>query len=179
MRFSGEFFVGAILIVLGALLLVRHLFNLNIPVFRVLLGAIIILIGISIAFGGFRGKSSDIIFSSHNIEAVAPEREYNFIFSNGVVDFSKVPPPDKIQNVKVNTIFSDGTIVINPQTPVVIRTNAAFAGANMPDKNSIAFGNYNYKTKSISPGSNYLEIDASVVFGKLSVIERDPNSSPL
>ncbi|MFX4262409.1 hypothetical protein ACOBQJ_09410 [Pelotomaculum propionicicum] len=172
MRFSGEYFIGVILIVLGVLLLVRHLFNLNIPVFRVLLGAIFILIGISIAFGGFRGKSTDIIFSSHNIEVAAPEREYNFIFSNGVVDFSKVPPPDNIQNVKVNTIFSDGTIIINPQTPVLIKTNAAFASANMPGGNSITFGNYNYKTKSVLPGSNYLEIEASVVFGKLSVIER-------
>lgn len=172
MRFSGEYFIGVILIILGVLLLARHLFNLNIPVFRILMGAIFIFIGISIAFGGFRGKGSDIVFSSHNIEVLSPEREYNFIFSNGVVDFSKVPPPDKIQGVKVNTIFSDGTIIINPQTPVVIKTNAAFASANMPDGNSISFGNYNYKTRSITPGANYLEIEASVVFGRLSIIER-------
>lgn len=173
MRFSGEYFFGVILIVLGVLLLVRHLFNLNIPVFRILLGAIFIFIGISIAFGGFRGgKGSDIVFSSQNIEVLTPEREYNFIFGNGVVDFSKIPPPDKVQNVKVNTIFSDGTIIINPQTPLVIKTNAAFSSANMPDGNSISFGNYSYKTKTFSPGSNYLEIETSVVFGKLSIIER-------
>jgi hypothetical protein len=54
----------------------------------------------------------------------------------------------------------------------VIRTNAAFASAEMPDGNSISFGNYSYKTKTFSPGTNYLEIEASVVFGKLSIIER-------
>lgn len=171
MRFSGEYFIGVILIILGVLLLARHLFNLNIPVFRILLGAIFIFIGISIAFGEFRGKGSDIVFSSQNIEVLSPEREYNFIFSSGVVDFSRVPSPDRVQGVKVNTIFSEGTIIINPQTPVVIKTNAAFASANMPD-NSISFGNYNYKTRSFPPGANYLEIEASVVFGRLSIIER-------
>lgn len=172
MRFSGEYFIGVILIVLGVLLLIRHLFNLNIPVFRILLGMIFIFIGISIAFGGFRGKGSDIVFSSHNIVILTPEREYNLIFSNGIVDFSKIPPPDKVQNVKVNTIFSDGTIIVNPQTPVVIKTNAAFASANMPDENSISFGDYSYKTQSFSPGASYLEIEASVVFGRLSIIEK-------
>lgn len=98
-------------------------------------------------------------------------REYNLIFSDGKVDLSGFTPQGR-SATKINTIFSSGTIRINSQTPVVLKINSAFGNAEMPDGNSIHLGNYNYATKSFQPDSDYLEINASVVFGALNIVER-------
>lgn len=170
MRMYNEFFIGIILISLGVLLLIRHIFNLNLPIFRILVGVIFLYIGISIIFGGAGIKSgSNLVFSEGTIEAGGLDQEYNMIFSNGVVDLTKLPSLNKVHRLKVNTIFASGTIRINPQDPIIVRVNSVFANASMPDNSSISFGNNTYMTKAYKPDTNYLEVEASVVFGKLIV----------
>jgi hypothetical protein len=80
-----------------------------------------------------------------------------------------LPSLKKAHKLKVNTIFASGTVRINPQEPIIIKVNSVFANAVLPDNSSISFGNNTYMTKTFEPETNYLEVEASVVFGKLTV----------
>ena len=71
--------------------------------------------------------------------------------------------------IKINTIFGNSVILINKNTAVKIKSDAVFAGASMPDGNSVAFGSIQYATDSFAVALNHLYIDAPVVFGALQV----------
>lgn len=58
---------------------------------------------------------------------------------------------DKIQRTKINTIFSDGTIRINPNIPIALKVNSAFSIADMPNNATISFGNY-IRIKTVPTG---------------------------
>lgn len=175
MRMYSEYFLGIILISLGVLLLIRHIFNINIPIFRILVGIIFLYIGISIIFGETGMKPGpNLVFGEGTIEATALDQEYNVIFSNGVVDLTNLPSLDKAHKLKVNTIFASGAIRINPQDPIILKVNSVFAHASLPDNSSISFGNNTYMTEAFKSDTNYLEIEASVIFGRLIIEQAQP-----
>ncbi|MCL5057013.1 MAG: hypothetical protein M1130_03250 [Actinobacteria bacterium] len=172
MRMSNEYFFGVLLIVIGLIFLARQIFNIHIPIFRIVLGLFFIYLGISIMFGGTVFKSAqNLIFSSGNIQTASLLPEYNLIFSSGTVNLTGVNPQVGPQKTKINNIFSDGVLIINPDTPVAIKVSSAFASAEIPRNASINFGSYSYTSPNYTPGANSIEIEANVVFGKLRIIE--------
>jgi hypothetical protein len=68
-------------------------------------------------------------------------------------------------------VFGNSVIRISKNTPVKIKSDAVFAGALMPDGNSVAFGSIQYATDTFGVALNHLIIDAPVVFGALEVKE--------
>lgn len=173
MRVFNDFFWGILLIVIGVILLLKYILNINIPVFRTILGVLFIYIGITIIIGGTGIKDkSNIIFSSGRIKGSSIQREYNIIFGSGTIDLSDIEIIDETKKIEVNTIFSQGTIIIKEGTPVVIKASSAFAQARTPDGVNINFGDTTYKPKDFDSSKPYIEIDANVVFGNLEIIER-------
>jgi hypothetical protein len=70
------------------------------------------------------------------------------------------------------TIFSTGTVIINRNQPIVIRSNAAFATSTMPDHSTYSFGNSTYSTGAAKEMTQYLELEANTVFGTTRIIEQ-------
>jgi hypothetical protein len=92
------------------------------------------------------------------------------IFGRSVYDFRNITFPDNEPiRIKVNTIFGNSVIRINRNTPVKIKSDAVFAGATMPDGNTVAFGSIQYATDTFGVALNQLIIDAPVIFGALQV----------
>ncbi len=56
--------------------------------------------------------------------------------------------------------------------PAKIIVNSVFAGARMPDGNTIAFGQYTYKSDSLKEDTSFLQVQANVVFGGLQIINK-------
>jgi hypothetical protein len=173
--FSGVFW-GSILILLGLSVIVRIVFNVHIPLFRVIFALIIIYFGIRVLVGGAwcRGNcnANTVLFSDTKAELTKDSKEYNIIFGKGVVNLTDSSLASQKKKIKVTTIFGSGEIRINPDVPAIVRVNSAFAGAKMPDGNIISFGEYIYKTRSYSDKSDFVRIDATVVFGGLEITER-------
>ena len=171
--FSG-FFWGVILIVIGILIIIRVFLKVNIPFIRILFSLLLIYIGVRILMGGFRLKSAGntVVFSESRIEVTELSNEYNIIFGKGDIDLSKASPEDKGRRVKINTIFGRGEVKINPEMPVKIEIDCAFAEAKTPDGNQTFLGKYIYKTEKYSDDVNYLFIEADVVFGSLEIFNK-------
>jgi membrane protein implicated in regulation of membrane protease activity len=174
MKMAPGLFWGVLLVLIGLAVIFRVLFNVNI--FGVLFAIFLIFIGVSLLVGRpwmFRGHSDEknTMFDDRTVtEQPKDSEEYNVIFGRSVYDFRNITFPDNEPiRIKVNTIFGNSVIRINRNTPVKIKSDAVFAGATMPDGNTVAFGSIQYATDTFGVALNQLIIDAPVIFGALQV----------
>lgn len=168
MKFFREYFWGVFLIFSGVVILLKLKTNLNISTIRVIAGFFFVYLGLSIMIGGFGVKTDkDLIFSDDNLKPIELNKEYNIIFSNGIIDLSDVTL-DTTKKVELNCVFGKGKIYIDRETPVMIKSNAAFGKLSTPDGFNVHFGDHEFSSE-IKPGENYLYIDANSVFGKLDI----------
>ena len=165
--FSGMFF-GVVFLAVGIVLLFSSIFNFNINAFKLIVGVIIILFGVSVFFYGFGYEDSrNIIFREGTVRLSKVQDEYNIIFGSGTIDLSKVEIGNKKNTIRINTIFGEGKVIINPKIPTVINASSAFGSLELPDNSSVVFGSRKYETAEITGNQGYLEIIASAVFGRM------------
>jgi predicted membrane protein len=173
--FSGIFW-GSILILLGISVIVRIVFNIHLPLVRIVFAFVLIYFGVRILVGGAWCKcgtnSGTILFNEVKTELSGNSGDYNIVFGKGVVNLTDTSLAEKGKSVKINTIFGAGEIRVNPSVPAIVKVTAAFSGARMPDGNIISFGEYVYKTKAFSDPAKAIKVDATVVFGGLEIIEK-------
>ena len=174
--FSGVFW-GAIIVIIGLSIILNVVFGVRIPLFRIVFALFLIWLGITLLTGGsFWSKDKNkAVFEEKRIDVIKKESKYDIVFGKGIIDLSKVVLEDKIFNVEVNTVFASGTIEIDSNMPAKIIVNSVFAGARMPDGNTIAFGQYTYKSDSLKEETSYLKVQANVVFGSLQIINKKLN----
>lgn len=171
MRLFGGMFMGIVFLVVGVILLLNSFFNFNINIFKLILGIIIVLFGVFILFNGFGYEDGrNIIFKEGMIKVTQVQDEYNIIFASGTIDLSKIIISNDIKKIKINAIFADGKVIINPEIPTVIKASSAFGELELPDKSSVIFSSKEYKTGKFSDNQGYLKIEANAVFGKLKFI---------
>lgn len=174
MKFSGEFILAFLLIALGVILLVRQIFGITIPIFKILIGLFFVYLGFSIIFGGFGIRAENtLVFTSGTFKVEQLESDYNLIFSSGDVNLLDVTPDHGRQKTEVNVIFSSGRILVDPDTPVIMRINSVFGSADVPDRNVSGFGSQDYRTEGVGDeAKDPIEIKANVVFSSLKVVEQ-------
>lgn len=172
-------FYGVLLILLGILLLVRYLFKVKIPIFFISIAIILVFTGVSFFINSpGTGSENNIVFSRNKIiGSVKPGNEYSFVFGSGTIDLTKAHPQSVGEKIKINNVFSNGVIKVNPETPLIVRTHSLLAMTETPNNELIFLGNTNYQTKSFKKDAAYIEVDAKVIFGILAIEEdtKPPN----
>ena len=171
--FSGVFW-GIIIVIIGLSIILNVIFGVHIPLFRIVFALFLIWLGITLLTGGsFWSKDKNkAIFEEKRIDAIKKASKYDVVFGKGVIDLSNIILEDKVFKVEINTVFASNTIEIDPKMPAKIIVNSVFAGARMPDGNTIAFGQYTYKSDSLKEDTSYLQVQANVVFGGLQIINK-------
>ena len=171
--FSG-FFWGGVLILFGVSLILNVAFGVRIPFARIFFALLFIYIGLSILFGSrlrHRRHLKATAFGSAAVSNIKPHDKYDFVFGTGDVDLRNVVLQDSVFKVEVNTVFGNTEVKLNPGIPTRVITNSAFGEARTPDGNSVAFGQHTYQNKCFSDTAGYLLVNASVVFGRVEVLE--------
>jgi len=166
---------GIFLIIVGILFIVKYRYNLNISMPRAIAGLFLIFFGLYIlSGGGWAGLKVEngIVFGNGVVKSIGKDGECNIVFSNGVIDLSETAIPEETSDIKVNVIFSNATLVLSPDTPIVVESNTAFGVTETPDGASAAFGEHVYRTAGDQDNENGLKIKANTVFGKLTIIQR-------
>lgn len=174
MKMAPGLFWGVLLVLIGLAAIFRVLFDVNL--FGVLFAFFLIFVGVSMLVGKpwmFRIHKEENVnmFEERSItDQPKDNAEYNVIFGRSVYDFRNIAFPDNEPiRIKVNTVFGNSVIRISKNTPVKIKSDAVFAGATMPDGNTVAFGSIQFSTDTFGVALNQLIIDAPVVFGALQV----------
>lgn len=167
---------GIVLILLGLSLVVKIVFNIDFPVFKLLLALFFIYFGLRIMMGGsfrlFRdvGDEQSIVFGERTITKLENGREYNVIFGSARFDLRDFSIPDSENfNVKINTVFGGTQVLLNEKTKFRLNATTAFGGTKAPDGNSSAFGDIKYESDSLRSEKPKLEIESNTVFGGLEV----------
>jgi len=165
-------FWGALLIILGVWFIVRRSLPVRIPVIRIVIAVLFVYAGVRIlARGPVTADGNTAVFSESRM-TYSPERsrEYNLVFSSGAIDLSGAAPSGASIRAEVNVIFGSGTLRINPSIPVRVNMSSAFGTVESPNGRSVAFGDMVYTTKSFREGAPSLEVHATTVFGRLTIL---------
>lgn len=165
-------FWGALLIILGLWFLIRHYVPVHIPVIRIIIAVLFVYIGIRVLVRGPVVHDRNTMVFSESTLQYSPEhgRDYNVIFSTGSVDLSNVTVTNASIRAEVNVVFGSATLRINPSTPVRVTMSSAFGTVEAPNGRSIAFGDTVYTSASYKDGAPALDIHATAVFGRLSIL---------
>jgi len=177
MKMGAGLFWGAFLLLLGIALVIKVVFQVDFPVFKVLIGIFLILLGIKVLFGrvlipSHHFEPEDTIFNERVYDNPESGKEYTVLFARGVYDFTNVDLDQGSFNAKISTVFGGTQIIIPRDKPVRIKADAVFAGAELPDGNTAVFGSTIYESDSWSPDSSSIDIKVDVVFGGVQVIRR-------
>ena len=167
-------FWGALLIIIGISLIIRFVFSVDFPVFKVIFALFFIYLGIRILFGSFdilkfNTGQTDVLFNEKEFFNPEHNKEYNVVFGKGVFNFTDLDLSEGSVNVKIGTVFGASEIIIDRDMPVRIEADAVFSGAVMPDGNTAVFGSSSYESQSFSPDTNHLKIKLDVVFSGVEV----------
>lgn len=172
--FSGLFW-GVIIILVGFTVILKAVFHIDIPLFRIVFALVLIYFGVKVLVGGFHGSRDKptVLFGESQMEVQESEKEYTVVFGKGLLDLSGVNPENRKTPVEFTTVFGQGTLKIDPGTPLRLKVSSAFAGARLPDGTNIAFGDYTYTSPSFDADEPFLDLEATVVFGNLVVEGRE------
>jgi hypothetical protein len=165
-------FWGVLLIVVGVWFLVRRYIPFHLPLIRVIIAVIFVYIGIRILVRGpVLQDRNTMVFSESSLQwSPSHGRDYNVLFSSGTVDLSGVTLTGETIRTQVNVIFGSGTLRLNPSMPVRVNMSSAFGTVEAPGCRSIAFGDSVYTTPAYKEGAPALEVHATAVFGRLTVL---------
>ncbi len=162
-------FWGIVLLLFGISIIIKAIFNIDIPIFKFLLAFLFIFIGIKILVGDKIKpvqSNKDILFSSGEFSYSNEDvREYNIIFGSGRIDLSNLESLDKNKLIKINTIFGGGSLYLKKGAPFRLKTSVAFGGINFPQGETIYVGK--------KDSDYYVDIELNVVFGGFRIFYKD------
>lgn len=140
---------GVILLLLGLSLIIKTIFSVSIPLLRAALGAGLVYAGfimITALEGDNNADQKTITFASEHIKANNPLEKYNISFARGIIDFSKMRTPRKVQKVTVKNILGCGAIKLNPDIPTKIVAKSALGNTELPNQTNVVWGKKVYRT---------------------------------
>ena len=168
--FSGIFW-GSLLVFIGAAVILKAVFHINIPIFRLFFAFLFIYIGIRILMGsvyrrtpGFCKQAAVLTESAKNAS-----QEYNTVFGKRTVDLTGIALADKNENVECNAVMGALTIRLKSSTPTVVECNAIFGDIRTPDGDNLSFGSRTYQNEAYLPDKPHVRLEVNAVFGNVSI----------
>jgi predicted membrane protein len=182
-NWKKSMWVGMFFVLLGISIILKVLFKIDFPMFRILFAIFLIYLGVRLLTGfsnwDFRtriskGDKESVVFGSGkmNWDSKDPKHnEFSTVFGSSTVDLTQAQlAADGIeQKVDINSVFAETTVLLSPKVPVRVRMNSAFAEARMPDGNMVAFGTLHYSTHA-SDIKPVLQVNAHAVFGSMRFV---------
>lgn len=171
---GASLFWGLLLVILGLSLILRIVFNIDFPLFKILIAFVFIFLGLKILFGSFRvpvveTKENEVLFGEKRFTNPESDKDYSVVFGKGTYDFRDLDLKGQTQRIRISTVFGGTIIKLNKDMPVMIKVESAFAGTELPNGNSAVFGSSTYTSPDFNPDLPHLEIKLEVVFGGCEV----------
>lgn len=172
MRFlSSGIFWGFIVILFGVGILLKSVFHVNIPFFKILIGIIVILFGVSIIFNAINSRRNNTVFREYNFNFGTIEKEYNIVFSKGVFDFTNFNFSNyNGEFIKINSALSKSEIYLSRNFEYEIRADSVFGVVSLPNGESVSFGNIARLENAENSGLKRINLHVSSVFGETKIL---------
>lgn len=113
----------------------------------------------------------DGMFMSGEVKVTDIHNEYDFTFSNIILDYIELLTPLQDRNIKIDVNFSKCVIKLNPNVPVLIRIDSSFANVTFPNNSRITFGEQSYTTSAYKGELPCLYVNVDAAFSDVKIIE--------
>jgi predicted membrane protein len=100
---------------------------------------------------------------------------FTVLKGTGVIDLSSIPVGQEDITVIVNSIFSDTTVLVDPNTPLSIHSTLLQGSASISGANPITSGDLNFVTEAAAQSKHTLTIHGNAVWGKLNFTAPPPS----
>jgi predicted membrane protein len=169
--FSSGLFWGVLLILGGLSILLKLVFGISFPFFKILFGLLFIYIGIRLILGISNKTENEntMVFGTNRFRYDQNNLEQNIVFSKGLIDYTNADIQSSAKSSKINIVFSEGTMHIDESIPMKIKVSSVFSGTSFPDSTTISFGEYTYTTKAFKDSLPYISVKVDVVFSSFKV----------
>lgn len=166
---SGSFW-GIVLIVLGLLLVIKHIFNIDLPVGRIFFSLLLIFFGIMVLTGSGGHKTPNTaVFSESSFDFDDEAGEYSVVFGKGTLDLSGIHLQED-KKVKVAAVFGEANVRVDKETNYVIQSNVAFGSVNFPGKHpNQGFGSSVFRAPGLDENKPRIIIKTDAVFGSINI----------
>lgn len=170
---------GIILVIIGLGLIIKVVFNVDLPIFKILFALFFIYLGIKILFGSFNinfkvsSDANDVIFSEARFTDISNKDDYNVMFGKAEFDLRDYELKPGRNKLKVNTIFAGTEIFLNSDMPVKVKSESVFGGSQLPDGSSTGFGTSYYTSDNFDENNDHLVIYTDVVFGGVEIRQQN------
>ncbi len=127
--FYGGLFWGLLLVVLGISMVLKAIFKINIPLFRILFAILLIYFGVRMLLGN-RGTSSNnkhTVLSESYLENITEGTNIDVIFGKSEINLNNIDLKLEDAKVNVDVIFGSAEVSIKPEIPARIKINTVFA----------------------------------------------------
>jgi len=176
-RFGFGFFVGIVIVFIGASIALDALFDIHVLVFRLALALLVFAIGLRVLAGrsarerrsGDSGEAwlADRRFAPEG--ALTHDARFDVVFGRGLVDLSHLEAPAEDVTVQVDAVFGTAVVKMNPAVPYDVSGSSAFGEVRMPDRSAAAFGDVSYQPKRDQ--HPHLHVKVNAIFGACQVVE--------
>jgi predicted membrane protein len=171
---SSGIFWGLLLVLIGLSIIIKVIFHIDIPVFRIVIGLLLLYFGFQIIFGSSIRTKKKVVIENKSYREYSTKshsNEYNIIFSNGTIDLSDWQEKLSGNYIEVNVIFGSGLILIDPKMNLQIEANTVFGEAILPNNKVTFLGSKKEYTGTKDSDLLYLAINT--IFGNVTVREKD------
>lgn len=179
--FTTGFVLGCLLILIGTITLINIIFHIHIPIFRIVIAALLVYFGIKMLVGTSRTERY-YYSSSCTTQGICTEKnviQYNVLFNKQVIDLTTTNTLAKNMLIEINTSFGESIVLLDTTKPIRIEGSAAFGSMELLDKTVISFGNHTYQTPTYESGAEPIHIKAKVAFGKCIIMDKKNYHGPM
>ncbi len=175
--FTRDFW-GVFLVVVGLLALLKTYVDIQIPLFRLAVGVLLMWTGVVLLFGGgFRvdAPPGTVIMETRAVE-VSDSGEHSTVFGSSVFRVAE-PAEGQVHLLKFDSVFSSTEIRVPREAEVQVKASSVFATVRTPDGESVSFGEHTYATagaprRGVKPDNadSLIIIEINAVFSSVTVV---------
>jgi predicted membrane protein len=176
--FSGAFW-GILLIVIGILLVIKYVFNIQFPIGRIVFAVILIYAGISLLLGNhghcrhhnWTGSNTEnsTAFSNQQFSYSPAQNKYSCAFGSSILDLSDVTLTED-KTLELSVAFGEFIVKMNRNANFETHSGTAFGSTKTPDGSMNAFGQRTYYSSNFNKSEPHFILRTNVAFGSLKII---------
>lgn len=180
---TRRYYWGGLLILGGFLLLINQFYDIEIPVFQILLSVLLISAGIELLISHQKNSSGmqdpvddysreqTTLFSSgeSSVNDNSFPRQFNIIFGSRVLHLENLDLSKGDVFIQVNSIFSDCQVFIPQEINFSFNQNAVFGSTRSPGGGNTSFGQKTTRSKGFTKEKSTLHLEGNAIFGSIRV----------
>jgi hypothetical protein len=181
-RLGFSFVMGLIILLIGATLAVDLVFDVHLPLVRIVLAVLFMAWGARMVVHAMARRDrfaltgeawlADREFKPHG--EIGRDARFDVAFGRGMVDLTQLDPPVDDVTITVDTLFGAAVVKVDPAIAYDVHGSSVFGEVRMPDRSSTAMGNLDYRSPNDARPRLHLRLNA--LFGACQVVEAAPTT---